>query len=91
MVVIAKVVIKSIKRTCESRSIWVAQLVKHPTLGFSSGYDLRVLGSSKQNPTPPPPPCIELSTQRKVCLGILSLCLLYPPHTYTHSLFQVNK
>jgi len=30
----------------EFRGAWVVQLVKHPTLGFSSGDDLRVMRSS---------------------------------------------
>ena len=29
-----------------SRGTWMAQLVECPTLGFSSGHDLRVVGSS---------------------------------------------
>ena len=28
------------------KGAWVAQLVKHPTLDFNSGHDLRVLGLS---------------------------------------------
>ena len=28
------------------RGAWVAQLVEHPTLGFSSGHDLKVVRSS---------------------------------------------
>jgi len=28
------------------RGAWMGQLVEHPILGFSSGHDLRVLGSS---------------------------------------------
>ena len=28
------------------RGTWMAQLIEHPTLGFGSGCDLRVLGSS---------------------------------------------
>ena len=28
------------------KGAWVAQLVKHPTLDFGSGCDLRVMGSS---------------------------------------------
>ena len=30
-------------------SAWVAQLVEHPTLDFSSGHDLRVVGSSPES------------------------------------------
>ena len=30
----------------ERRGTWVAQLVEHPALGFGSGCDLRVKGSS---------------------------------------------
>ena len=32
--------------TVNSRGTWVAQLVEHLALGFSSGHDLRVLRSS---------------------------------------------
>ena len=34
------------QKSSNSRGTWVAQLVKHPTLDFGSGHDLRVLGSS---------------------------------------------
>ena len=33
-------------KNCNCWSAWVAQLVKHPTLDFTSGLDLRVMGSS---------------------------------------------
>ena len=33
-------------KTLRSRGAWVAQLVKRPTLDFSSGRGLKVLGSS---------------------------------------------
>jgi len=38
-------IFKELKRA-EPRGAWVAQLVKCPTLDFSSGHDLRVVGSS---------------------------------------------
>ena len=34
------------KRTGKFWGAWVAWLVKHPTLGFSSGHDLMVVGLS---------------------------------------------
>ena len=57
---------------------WVGQLVKCPTLGFSSGHDLSVLGSS-------PEPCVVLCTQWGVCFLPLhpSAPLLACAHTLT--------
>ena len=50
------------------KGTWVAQLVKHPTLGFGSGHDLQVITSSTLSgsvlsmvpsyPSPSAPPCI---------------------------------
>ena len=39
-----RLLIEHMKETCESTQ--VAQSIKHPILGFSSGHDLRVVGSS---------------------------------------------
>jgi len=51
----------------QGRGTCVAQSVKHPTLGFGSGCDLRVVGSSGMEPR------IKLHTQQGVQLS-LSLC-----------------
>ena len=51
---------------------WVAPLVEHPSLDFSSGHGLRVMTIS---------PALGLRAQWRGCLGfLLSLCLhLYLP------------
>ena len=38
--------LRIVDRIGNNRGTWVAQSVKHQTLGFSSGHDFRVLGSS---------------------------------------------
>jgi len=60
-----------LKRNLKRRA-WVAQSVRHPTLGFSSGGDLRVMRSSHERGSalneepktlclqPPPPPTLSL-------------------------------
>jgi len=46
---------------------WVAQLVKHPTLDFGSGYDIK--------------PCVMLCSQWGICLRLsLSLSLSFCPY-----------
>ena len=52
---------------------WVTQLVKHPTLGFSSGHDLKVMRSS---------PSLALLGMEPAC-DSLSASLL---HSHTLSL-----
>ena len=57
---------------------WVAQSVKHLTLGFSSGHDLMVHGIK---------PHIGLYEEVWIPLGILSLPLSLPlPHSHACSL-----
>ena len=41
-----------IVRIAKSRGSWVAQLVKQPTIDFSSGHDLRVMGLSPKSVSP---------------------------------------
>ena len=56
---------------------WVAQMVKHPTLDFSSGHDLRVLRLSSMT---------ALCSARSL-LKILSLC----PFPLSLALSEINK
>ena len=73
----------------DSRGAWVAQLVKHPTLDFSSRYDLMVHGIE---------PCVRFRADSKEAAWdslspSLSLSLSAPPlleHTLSLSLSQ-NK
>ena len=58
---------------------WVVQFVKHPTLGFDSGHDLRVLRSSP-----------ELGSAFSMESACLSLSLM-PLFQIVHSLSQINK
>ena len=65
-------------------SAWVAPWVKQPTLGFSSGYGLSILGLS---------PLLSSILSRESAQGLaLSLC---PSPTHTHipspSLILTNK
>ena len=66
---------------------WVVQSVKGPTLGFSSGHNVRVVGLS---------PRFGVYTRHRVCLGLslpLSCCPSPPACTHAHvlSLKKINK
>ena len=60
---------------------WVAQLVKHLTLGFGSSHDLRVVRSSLAS---------DITVRRESALDALSL-LLYPSPPLEHSLSFSQK
>ena len=59
---------------------WVAQLVKHPDLGFSSYQDLKVMGSSPHG-APPLTLCSPQSLLEILSPPLPSL----PPLTYVHA------
>ena len=64
---------------------WVVQSVEHLTLGFGSGGDLRVMGSS---PKASPMMGSLLSEDSASDSLSLSLC---PFHSCAHSVSQINK
>ena len=64
------------------KGTWGAQLVKHPTLDFSSGHDLAVMGSS---PAPG-----SVLTARSL-LGIVSLPLFLCPSPACVCSLSLNK
>ena len=63
-----------------SQGAWVAQSVKHPTLGFGSGHNL--MGSEMKLH-------VRLCTQWGLYLKILSLCP--SPHLYSFSFSKIKK
>ena len=75
-----------IKRPVE-RGAWVAQMVKHGTLDFSSGHDLTVRGFE---------PCVGLcadGSEPGACFGICVSLSLPLPHScsVSLSLSKINK
>ena len=67
---------KTLLKEKETSSSWVAQSIKHLTLGFCLGQYLRIVRSSS----------IVFHAQYKVCLGF---SLPLPPTSL--SLYQINK
>ena len=91
-VCLPKILLESKAKTYRNkylRGAWVAQLVEHPTLDFSSGHDLTVCGIQ---------PCVRLCWPSRACLRYsLSLSLYSSPHscvcmrTLSLSLSKINR
>ena len=73
------------------RGAWVAQSVKHLTLGFSSGHDLRVMISGSWSQGGEIEPWVRLCAQRGVCSLSFSLSHLRPPTLLVHKLSKIKS
>ena len=65
-----------------SAGAWVAQSVERLTLDFSSGHDLRVMGSS---------PALGSVLSMEPAWNSLSPLCSAPAHTHTHTLTHSSK